>query len=159
MLINLSSEWDLWYHSINNNKWDKGSYKKIYSITDLCDYNIITQIFRQDHYQNGMFFIMKKGIFPNWEDPINRLGGCLSFKVRSINVIPEWNYMLLHCILEDLMREKNDKITGLSISPKKEFNIIKVWFSEDNIDYTNLFIEKIDSDLTINNSMYKKHIL
>tara|TARA_B100001094_G_scaffold325480_1_gene379900 strand:+ start:20719 stop:21198 length:480 start_codon:yes stop_codon:yes gene_type:complete len=159
MSNNLSSEWDLWYHSINNNKWDKGSYKKIYNITDICDYNIITEIFRQDHYQNGMFFIMKKGIFPNWEDPINRLGGCLSFKIRSINVISEWNYMLLHCILEDLMKENNDKITGLSISPKKEFNIIKIWFSEDKIDYTNLFIEKEDSELTINNSMYKKHIL
>ena len=98
---------------------------------------------------------MKRGIFPNWEDPDNRSGGCLSFKISSEKVIDCWNYILLKCIEEKIMNNYNDKINGLSISPKKEFNIIKIWFSEKNIDYTNNFIKY--SELNIDNSLYKEH--
>ena len=91
---------------------------------------IIFDHFRTYVDQPKMFFLMKNGIFPNWEDPSNRLGGCLSFKVSSTNVIKEWSDIFLKCILEELLKDGNDKINGLSISPKKEFNIIKIWFSE-----------------------------
>ena len=156
--VDLKNEWDLWYHSINDNKWDKPSYRKLYSLNDLYDTLLILDIFKQNHYQNGMFFLMKKGIFPNWEDPSNRLGGCLSFKISSTNVIPEWRNIFLKCILEELMKDENDKINGLSISPKKEFNIIKIWFSEST-EYKNIFNEHKDSELILSNPLYKKHIV
>ena len=154
--IDLKDEWELWYHSINESKWDKPSYKKIFSLKYIYDLLIILDTFKQNHYQNGMFFIMKKDIFPNWEDPNNRLGGCLSFKVSSINVISEWNNIFLNCVLEKLLKDENDKVNGLSISPKKEFNIIKIWFSEP-IEYKNKFIEKEDSEITLSNALYKNH--
>ena len=156
--VDLKNEWTLWYHSINENKWDKPSYRKLYSLKDLYDVLIILEIFKQNHYQNGMFFIMKNGIFPNWEDTSNRLGGCLSFKVSSINVIPEWKNTFLNCVLESLVKNENDKVNGLSISPKKEFNIIKIWFSE-SIEYKDTFIENKDSEVNLSNSLYKKHVI
>tara|TARA_Y100000996_G_C22550089_1_gene653377 strand:+ start:47 stop:532 length:486 start_codon:yes stop_codon:yes gene_type:complete len=156
--VDLKNEWTLWYHSINENKWDKPSYRKLYSLKDLYDVLTILEVFKQNHYQNGMFFIMKNGIFPNWEDPSNRLGGCLSFKVSSINVISEWKNTFLNCVLESLVKNENGKINGLSISPKKEFNIIKIWFSE-TIEYKNEFIEFDDSEVTLSNALYKKHII
>ena len=55
------------------------------------------------------------------------------------------------------MDRNNDKVTGISISPKKEFNIIKVWFSDDDFDYKEIFIENDNSELNLNNSLYKKH--
>ena len=53
------------------------------------------------------------------------------------------------------MKDLNDKINGISISPKKEFNIIKLWFSEKDVNYKDNFIEY--SDLNIDNSIYKAH--
>ena len=156
--VDLENEWVLWYHSINDNKWGKSSYRELFSLGDLYDINLILETFKQNHYQNGMFFLMKKGIFPNWEDPGNRLGGCLSFKVSSSNVIAEWRDIFLKCVLEGLLSDKNDKINGLSISPKKEFNIIKVWFSE-LIDYKDIFIENEVSEVKLSNSLYKQHIV
>ena len=29
--------WILWYHSINDNQWGKGTYKKIHTISSLYD--------------------------------------------------------------------------------------------------------------------------
>ena len=126
--------WVMWYHSINDNNWDKNSYQKIHEIKNLYDYQYIHDIFKQDHYQNGMFFCMKKGIFPNWEDPDNRSGGCLSFKVTSVKILEEWNDLLLKCISNNILDIKNDIINGISISPKKEFNIIKVWIKTNDFD-------------------------
>ena len=97
--VDLENEWVLWYHSINEHKWDKSSYKQLLNLKDLYDIHLILSIFKQNHYQNGMFFVMKKGVFPNWEDPNNRLGGCLSFKVYSKNIVNEWNILLLKCII------------------------------------------------------------
>lgn len=156
--VDIKNEWTLWYHSINENKWGKSSYKELFRVKDLYEVHLIFDTFKQNHYQNGMFFLMKDRIFPNWEDPSNRMGGCLSFKISSKNVIDEWKSIFLKCVLETLLKDDNDKINGLSISPKKEFNIVKVWFSE-TIDYKNKFIEKNKSELILENSLYKKHVV
>ena len=153
----LKSEWTLWFHSIKDNNWNKGSYKKIYTLTNYFDYPLLLSIFKQNHYQNGMFFIMKSGIFPNWEDPHNRMGGCLSFKVPSEKVINSWNQILVNCINETIMKCDNNKVNGISISPKKEFNIIKIWFSDNEKEYQTNYNEIKDTGLLINQSIYKKH--
>ncbi|MBG02289.1 MAG: hypothetical protein CL470_08475 [Acidimicrobiaceae bacterium] len=148
--------WYLWFHSITNNEWGKSSYKKISNINSFFDYQYFKDIFKQDHYQNGMFFCMKDNIFPNWEDPDNREGGCLSFKVPSRDIINEWNNLLLRCINESILTKDNDEINGISISPKKEFNIIKIWFKNDSFDYKKYF-QEFGEYFLISKSLYKKH--
>ena len=37
----IKEEWILWYHSINDNNWNKNSYQKIHEIKDLYDYQYI----------------------------------------------------------------------------------------------------------------------
>ena len=148
--------WILWYHSIKDNQWGKETYKKIHTISSLYDYQYVYDTCKQDHYQNGMFFCMKENIFPNWEDPDNREGGCLSFKVTSSNVLSEWNELLLKCITNNLFTENNQEINGISISPKKEFNIIKLWLKNDSFDYKKVFSE-YGKNMLLKNSLYKKH--
>ena len=150
----LRNEWDLWFHSINDNSWTKNSYKKIYTIKSLMDYQYISETFHQEHYQNGMFFLMKKNIFPNWEDPLNRDGGCLSFKVPSNNILNEWNSLFLNCIIESIF--ESDEVNGVSISPKKEFNIIKLWIKNDEFNHKDKF-KNISEFLNLDNLLYKKH--
>ena len=154
--ISIKSEWILWYHSISDSNWEKESYSKLCNIKNLYDYKVIEETFKQNHYQNGMFFLMKKEIFPNWEDPNNRLGGCLSFKVPSTNIIDEWSLLLLKCIKGIILNKSNDNINGISISPKKEFNIIKIWFREEPLNIESILI-KIGDSINIDNSIYKKH--
>ena len=156
-MTDLQTDWVIWYHSITDNNWNKNSYKKVYTIQNLYDYQYLFEVFQQDHYQNGMFFCMKEDIFPNWEDPDNRNGGCLSFKVPSIKIIDEWNELLLKCINETILTDNNDEINGISISPKKEFNIIKIWFKNSDFKYEKVFPLKEDSSIKLDNSLYKKH--
>ena len=156
MTYDTEVNWDLWYHSITDNNWGKSSYKKLSSLSNLFDYKYFEEIFRQDHFQNGMFFYMKENIFPNWEDPDNRNGSCLSFKVFSKDIMKEWNTLLLKCATGTILSEFNENINGISISPKKEFNIIKIWFSDHTFDYKKYFIED-DNYFRLDKSIYKKH--
>ena len=123
----LNQKWILWYHSIKNDKWDITSYDKLLILQNLFDYQIINEYFKKNYYYNGMFFIIKENINPIWEDPNNRLGGCISFKYGN-NILKEFLKLLLLCITHNLSTEENiNEINGLSISPKKEFNIVKIW--------------------------------
>ena len=157
MDYNLSEDWKFWYHSIKDNNWNKESYNDLIDINILFDYHLIENTFKQNHYQHGMFFLMKKDIFPNWEDPSNRTGGCMSFKVKSTNILNEWNELILRCLTKNIMSENNELINGISISPKREFNIVKVWFSENKEDIFKKNYNEYGNDFIITNSIYKKH--
>ena len=152
----LKNKWILWYHSLKNKSWDNNSYVKVIEIKSLLDYKLLEEIMRINHLQNGMFFLMKNDIFPTWEDPKNRMGGCISFKYDN-NILNEWLKILLLCITEELS-DYNKEINGLSISPKKEFNILKVWIKDDSKDYKTL-IKQYDPFMKLDKCMYKKHEL
>ena len=55
-----------------------------------------------------------------------------------------------------ILNKSNDNINGISISPKKEFNIIKIWFREEPLNIESILI-KIGDSINIDNSIYKKH--
>ena len=152
----LKNKWVLWYHSLKNKSWDNNSYVKVIEIKSLLDYQLLKDVMRINHLQNGMFFLMKGDIFPTWEDPKNRMGGCISFKYDN-NILNEWLKILLLCITENLY-EYNKEINGLSISPKKEFNILKIWIKDDSKDYKTL-IKQYEPFIKLDKCMYKKHEL
>ena len=63
MEYKLNTNWCLWYHSINDNKWSQSSYKKLLTITNLYGLKAINDIIQPIHLQNGMFFLMRENIF------------------------------------------------------------------------------------------------
>ena len=154
----LNNKWTLWYHSINNKSWTNDSYIKVIELRTLLDYKLLENIFRINHLQNGMFFIMKNEIFPTWEDPSNRLGGCVSFKYNN-NILKEFLKILLLCITENLSPKENiNEINGLSISPKKEFNIVKIWTKNYDKNY-NEIVKEYEPFIKLDKCIYKKHEL
>ena len=154
----LNSNWCLWYHSINDNSWTNNSYKLIYTIRNLYDIKLINDTILTHHLQNGMFFIMRENIFPTWEDPENREGCCISFKVPGSSLKKQWDFILNRLLTEDIMKDQQmySKINGLSISPKKEFNIVKLWLRENNENYTE-FIKEYPPFFVKDKSIHKKH--
>ena len=66
--------------------------------------------------------------------------------------------IILDIISENIHKDKKkyDLINGISISPKKEFNIIKIWFKED-IKNINNIINLYSNYITTENCRLKKH--
>ena len=114
----------------------------------------------KNHLQNGMFFIMRDGIFPTWEDPDNREGCCISFKISGSVLREEWNFIINRILTEDILkdRDKYENINGISIAPKKEFNILKIWLRNHNENYDE-FIKEYGPNFTKEKALIKKHEL
>ena len=144
----LEKEWILWNHELHDKSWTNDSYRKIYSIKNLFDVKIIIDNLTNQYLKNGMFFFMKTGIFPTWEDDYNKNGYNISYKVPLNHLETSWKSLLYKVLTED---DKN--INGISISPKKEFNIIKLWVNRNDIN-----ILKIDRYINPINGRIKRNI-
>ena len=156
----LNTKWILWYHSINDTQWNKQSYKNLLTISNLYELKIMNDNLLKNHLQNGMFFIMRDGIFPTWEDPDNREGCCISFKISNTVLQDQWNFIINRILTEDILkdRDKYKNINGVSIAPKKEFNILKIWLRNHNENYDE-FIKEYSPNFTKEKALIKKHEL
>ena len=157
---NLDTTWDLYYHKSDDNNWAIDSYIKIYTYKTVEDYCKLAQ--NWDTYiqpiQNGMFFIMKENILPLWEDTTNIKGGCWSLKVNKTDACGVWNSLVMAMIGNTLTPNPQhiDSITGLSISPKKGFCIIKIWNSDKLLNDISILVNNIPL-INIKETIYKAH--
>jgi len=102
---------------------------------------------------------MRDGIFPNWEDPDNSEGCCVSFKIPGETIKDEFCKILLHCLSEDIMINPDawEELNGISIAPKKEFNIAKLWMRNRQTKYTDI-MEEIEPCLLEKDCMIKNNV-
>ena len=129
---NLSDKWTLWAHLPHDTDWSIKSYKQIFTVSTVEETIAITETLPPILVQNCMLFWMREGIKPTWEDHKNRNGGCFSYKVVNKTVFESWKE-LTYCILGNTVSKQMsfvDKVTGFTISPKKNFCIVKIWMAD-----------------------------
>jgi translation initiation factor 4E len=126
----LSKKWVVWGHYQHENNWDIQSYTKIHTITYAEELFELLQLLSEKLITNYMLFMMREGVNPMWEDEQNKQGGCFSYKVDNKFVKEIWND-LCYCIAGNSITTESvyHDITGISISPKKNFCILKIWMS------------------------------
>jgi len=153
----LYGKWVLWAHLPHDTDWSLASYIKISELESMEQvislYNSIPPLMTR----NCMLFLMRKNVNPTWEDPQNRQGGCFSFKVNNKQVPNVWRDLSYVLTGETVTNDHKfqQSITGITISPKKSFCILKIWTC--NLDYQNpRAIVNIDG-LTVAGCIFKKH--
>lgn len=154
----LTSSWTLWFHSPTETSWDISSYQKIATIKTLEDFWDVYSRMTNPIVENGMFFLMRGDIQPIWEDPKNCDGGCWSFKIYKKYIPNTWLDLSVHTVAESLTRNGSEShlITGISISPKKSFSIIKIWNNNSSKKENKLLTDKI-THIQLNECLYKAH--
>jgi len=103
---------------------------------------------------------MREGIFPTWEDPDNRDGCCISYKIPNAILKEQFNMILNNTLSEDILLDKTNTeyLNGLSIIPKKEFNIVKIWLRKHDENF-NESLKEYEPYFTKDKSLIKKHEL
>ena len=138
----LSNNWNLWFHSPFENDWSINSYKQIFSFSTLEDCIRIVENIHHEIYEKYMVFFMKNDIKPIWEDENNKFGGCFSYKILSSEIY-EYSKIFIYLIIGNTLldnKEVLNNITGISISPKKNFCIFKIWIKDTEV--INKYINK-----------------
>jgi hypothetical protein len=130
----LSDKWTLWAHLPHNTDWSMQSYIPIYTFKTIEETVAVTETLPAILVENCMLFMMREGIKPAWEDPKNRNGGCFSYKVSNKNVYKVWKELTYVVVGGTISKQSGfvNCVTGITISPKKNFCIIKVWMTDCN---------------------------
>lgn len=154
----LKNKWSLWYHLTTNNDWSLNGYTKIadfnyledaISIINTIDENIITGI---------CLFVMKNDITPLWEDKRNKNGGAFSYRITNKFVFETFRD-LLYVLVGETVSESlafNSNICGITLSPKKNFCVVKVWMSNKDFQNPNLITDKV-KNLNPSSALFKIH--
>ncbi len=157
--------WTFWYHNPIDKNWDLSSYTKIYEFQTLEDFCKIYNSWDEflPSVSEGMFFLMRKFsngnyINPLWEDKYNKNGGFWSFKINKEDAEVIWKELSEYLVAEQICRYKTDTmmINGISISPKRNFCILKIWNNDHNKCDKGLLSNSIPK-LSFSECMYKCH--
>jgi hypothetical protein len=134
-MYNLNNNWTCWIHYQNDNIWTLDRYQKITTLVTLKDAVLFIENLDEDIIKKSMLFFMKDSILPLWESEDNINGGCFSYKISNINIVNIFKILLYKIIGNTLSSDEttSNNINGISISPKKNFCIIKIWMRNKNI--------------------------
>tara|TARA_B100000424_G_scaffold245384_1_gene216347 strand:+ start:195 stop:701 length:507 start_codon:yes stop_codon:yes gene_type:complete len=151
----LNNKWTLWTHNQSNN-WDISGYNNLFTFDTLDDAITFNENIDPNIVKKSMMFLMKDNIKPIWEDELNINGGSFSYKINEEIVNNIWKKLVYYLISMTIHNNENilNNINGISISPKKNFCIIKLWIA--NI---NNFDEKLYNDLINNIDIFNIHKL
>jgi hypothetical protein len=131
--FDLKSTWVLWFHKVNDNNWNLESYSKIFIIKKY--YDIIYILKKIDNITSGMFFLMKEGIIPIFEDKNNLNGGYWSLRIAKKDSFEYWEKIIYYLCIESIVIDNKYEqyINGFSVSPKINNCIFKIWTSDYNV--------------------------
>lgn len=156
ILHSLAHKWQLWAHLPHDTDWTLKSYKGISSIESVEEIITLYNALPDKVIKNCMLFLMKDGVNPTWEDPNNAKGGCFSYKINNSSVTDVWHKLSYILVGESIVNSKHkNNVTGITISPKKNFCIIKIWLSDcvNQNPATINYFDGIDS----RGCLFKKH--
>jgi hypothetical protein len=151
-------KWNIYYHLPHDSDWSISGYKIIMSeINNLEQIQSLTHNINENIVKNCMLFVMRHNVLPIWEDQFNKNGGCFSYKVANKFVYGVWNDLFKSLCGESLSDTTtiSKNINGITISPKKSFCIIKIWFA--SIDYQDPSVIIDITNLNANGCLFKKH--
>jgi hypothetical protein len=154
----LSDTWILWAHLPHDTDWSIKSYTKIFEFNTLEQAVTITEMLPPKLIVNCMLFLMRKGINPIWEDERNRNGGCFSYKIINKDVPGTWkqmSYLLVGETMTDNVKMLSH-INGITISPKKNFCIMKVWVA--NCLFQDATVIRDVEGVSSHGCLFKRHV-
>lgn len=135
LTLPMKHKWVLWLHYPNDQHWGmdgKDHYERVMELTDMTQLMTLNKDTPDELLQQCMVFLMKDGIEPIWEDPMNRNGGRFSFKIPNTLLPNVWRKVVM-CVLGETIsanKEFASKITGVTVSPKRAFCILKIWMTD-----------------------------
>ena len=147
----LEYSWTLWYHDPDDKNWDINSYKKLIKFSTLEEFLKYYDLIKTFIY--GMFFLMKEDILPIWEDKNNINGGIMTYKI--LKETSDQSFIDLSMLLVGgTLTDEYKYINGISLSPKINNCIIKIWINNAKI----MSKIKLNTEISLlkdNNSIHK----
>ena len=154
----LSSKWTLWAHLPHNVDWTVKSYINVMTVSTVEEAIALVETLPNVLIENCMLFLMRDGIKPMWEDPKNRSGGCFSYKINNKAVAKVWKELSYVVVGDTISKQQKfaNCVTGITISPKKSFCIVKIWMADCSNQNPELVTNELKG-IVAQGCLFKKH--
>jgi hypothetical protein len=126
--------WTIYFHSPEETKWTLNTFVSLGSMKTWGQFWSIMEVLKPESFSDGMFFLMRDPAPPLWESHHHIRGGCYSFRCPKKEAPDVYLTYIIASMLNGVTHDTNNKINGISISPKRGFNIIKLWNSDNQFD-------------------------
>lgn len=143
--VDLENKWTIYFHDFMNSNWSRESYERLVQVSNVIDFWTVFNIMK-DELSLGMFFFMKNNFFPKWDDNDDNKMSYLSIKILKTNTAAFMEQMLVQALTEQLCPSNPELINGISISPKKNFCICKVWINSIDDKFKDLKLYNVPDD-------------
>jgi len=158
--LSLSDNWTLWSHLPHpfETDWSINGYKVISDIHTV-EYMVgLCKSIPPVLIQTIMLYLMKKHIKPMWEDKNNRCGGFFSYQIPNNLVVQVWTKLCFALVGNTLSSVDAcmANINGITVSPKKNFCIVKIWMADYTFQDPSLITDAIPG-LVRQGCLFKKH--
>ena len=154
--LKLSDTWTLWAHLPHDTDWSVKSYKKIITFNTVDEAVALYETIPALMVKNCMLFLMRKDIKPMWEDSKNKDGGCFSYKIKNNQVHETWKRVSYMLIGNMLSSNAKSQINGVTVSPKKNFCVLKIWM--ETCEEQNPKVVNPKSGVSSDGCLFKRHI-
>lgn len=150
----LHTNWVLWVHDNNSKDWSVESYKKITTLSTVESFWRIFKNFHALGIKYRHIYLMREGVTPTWEDENNRNGGICTIKIQMIDAKKVITELAMRVFGETFVSDMDD-ITGISISPKNMWAILRIWNRDAKNDLSTMLPKDMDSELKDLSIKYK----
>lgn len=156
-LHQLSDTWTLWAHLPHDTDWSLKSYNEVLTFNHIEELITLNNTIPERMIKNCMLFMMKKGIKPIWEDSENRDGGCFSYRISNKYIKNIWDELSYRVVGKNCSNNKKllDTINGITVSPKKNFCIVKIWLKTSDFQNPSEITEF--ENFTSTGCLFKRH--
>jgi len=109
-------------------------------------------------FLEGMYFWMMDPYPPMWEHRMNKRGGSYCIKIPQEQALECFERYMTAAAMQLVSFDIDNMIVGVTISPKKGFNIIKLWNLQSLTYKKETDIRVLSPSLTYQDIIYKPHV-
>jgi len=149
-----SGYWTLLWHPSEGRDWSLASYTNFGQMRTWRDFFTVIVALKADTLSSGMFFLMRNGIPPLWENAANVYGGAYSFRVLKAKAGTAFVRYAVAAMIQEVTKDERNIINGLSISPKTTHNIIKVWNTDSKTFKNKTDLHTHHPDVLVDETIY-----
>jgi hypothetical protein len=155
--MSLADHWNIWAHIPRDACWTINSYRNIAPVRSVQELLALSESISPELVKMCMLFVMRDGVEPMWEHTRNKRGGCFSYKIVNKVVVEVWKALMYATVGETLCTDPliMQCVTGIAISPKKNFCIVKIWMS--NCTHQNPSVFTNIPNMASHGCIFKKH--
>ncbi len=120
--------WIFYWHDTKDDWTIESTYQVIDKVRTYGQLWALIDRLSDEALANGHFFMMREKYKPMWEKSENINGGIYSMMINDRTVVSDiYQKYIIAAMLDQVAKDEGNKITGISISSKKGFNLINVW--------------------------------